>query len=603
MTGGLRPRESGRGTRSAGFLPADTLAGFLIAILAVVLIALFTYRSLVTRSITATRITQTLDAVQRLEELLSSVKDAETGERGFLLTGDERYLEPYTAGRAALGGAFTSLRSQLSTDAEQQQRVAALQQLADDWMALSAETVAMRRAGSTEAATDVARSDRAKAGMDRIRSLVAAMEDAERAVLAARQEEWQQAVIFSSRVTWGGSVVLLVLIAGAAVTASRQYRAREKEMWIRAGQTDLSDRLRGEQRLDSLGEKILAFLAEYLHALVGAIYIRDRAGTFRRFASHALSPANADDVVRPGDGLLGQAAKDNRPLRVRDVPDGYLGVASSLGHGKPLEIIIAPAGVDGAVHAVLELGFFHRVLPADLELLERISESLGIAIRSSKDRTRLEELLEETQRQAEELQTQQEELRVSNEELEEQTNVLKQSQARLENQQAELEQTNSQLEEQSQLLEAQKDELTELAGGDPREGRRARARQPVQERVPGQHEPRAADAAELVTDPREAARRQQDGQPHGGAGEVRGDDLLRRERPPHAHQRHPRSVEDRGWQNGSAPRASDHRRTPSMRSASRSRRQRRRRSCTSTSSSSRPRLNESRRTSSAWGRS
>ena len=165
-------------------------------------------------------------------------------------------------------------------------------------------------------------------------------------------------------------------------------------------------------------------------------------------------------MVRPGDGLLGQAAKDNRPLRVRDVPDGYLGVASSLGHGKPLEIIIAPASVDGAVHAVLELGFFHRVLPADLELLERISESLGIAIRSSKDRTRLEELLEETQRQAEELQTQQEELRVSNEELEEQTNVLKQSQARLENQQAELEQTNSQLEEQSQLLEAQKDELT-----------------------------------------------------------------------------------------------------------------------------------------------
>src|SRR6476620_11570810 len=174
MTAGLRSRESGRGTRSAGFLPADTLAG--------VLIALFTYRSLVTRSITATRITQTLDAVQRLEQLLSSVKDAETGERGFLLTGDERYLEPYTMGRAALGGAFTSLRSQLSTDAEQQQRVAALQQLADDWMALSAETVAMRRAGSTEAATDVARSDRAKAGMDRIRSLVAAMEDAERAV-------------------------------------------------------------------------------------------------------------------------------------------------------------------------------------------------------------------------------------------------------------------------------------------------------------------------------------------------------------------------------------------------------------------------------------
>ncbi len=51
-------------------------------------------------------------------------------------------------------------------------------------------------------------------------------------------------------------------------------------------------------------------------------------------------------------------------------------------------------------------------------LLERVSEALGVAVRASRDRTRLEDLLAETQRQAEELQTQQEELRVSNEELE-----------------------------------------------------------------------------------------------------------------------------------------------------------------------------------------
>ena len=165
-------------------------------------------------------------------------------------------------------------------------------------------------------------------------------------------------------------------------------------------------------------------------------------------------------MVRSGDGLLGQAAKDNRPLRVRDVPDGYLGVASSLGHGKPLELIIAPASVDGAVHAVLELGFFHRVLPADLELLERISESLGIAIRSSKDRTRLEELLEETQRQAEELQTQQEELRVSNEELEEQTNVLKSRRRGSRTSRRSSSRPTPSWRSRSQLLEAQKDELT-----------------------------------------------------------------------------------------------------------------------------------------------
>jgi CheY-like chemotaxis protein len=121
--------------------------------------------------------------------------------------------------------------------------------------------------------------------------------------------------------------------------------------------------------------------------------------------------------------------------------------------------LISPAAVDGTVHAVIELGFLRTVRPEDLELLERLSESLGVAVRASKDRTRLEELLEETQRQGEELQTQQEELRVTNEELEVQARSLKESQAQLEAQQAELEQTNAQLEEQAQLLEHQRDEL------------------------------------------------------------------------------------------------------------------------------------------------
>src|SRR5262249_54308751 len=148
-------------------------------------------------------------------------------------------------------------------------------------------------------------------------------------------------------------------------------------------------------------------------------------------------------------------------LHVEDLPEGYLPVVSSLGQGSPRQLLVAPATADGVVHGVLELGFFRRVDAADRELLERISDALGVAVRTSKDRTRLEELLEETQRQGEELQAQQEELRVSNEELEEQSRVLRESQARLEAQHEELENTNSQLEEQTQLLEHQKEDLAQ----------------------------------------------------------------------------------------------------------------------------------------------
>jgi CheY-like chemotaxis protein/signal transduction histidine kinase len=145
---------------------------------------------------------------------------------------------------------------------------------------------------------------------------------------------------------------------------------------------------------------------------------------------------------------------------VKPVPAGYLPVASGLGRGDPSELLIAPASVDDEVHAIVELGFLRAVQPADEELLVRVSESLGIAVRTLRDRMRLEALLEETQRQGEELQTQQEELRVTNEELEERSRALKEYQRTLEAQQTELEQTNSQLEEQTHLLERQKDDLS-----------------------------------------------------------------------------------------------------------------------------------------------
>jgi signal transduction histidine kinase len=216
--------------------------------------------------------------------------------------------------------------------------------------------------------------------------------------------------------------------------------------------------MQGDQPLDSLGQRILEFLAQFLNAQVGAIFIAD-GRQFRRVAGYAISAGADAAMLRPGDGLTGQAAKDNRALRVRDLPPDYLPIGSATGRSAPDELLIAPASSDGTVHAVMELGFFGAPGAAKQTFLERVSESIAVAVRASKDRSRLEELLQETQQQAEELQTREEELRVNNEELEEQGRTLRESRAQLESQQAELEQINAQLEEQTQILENQKDAL------------------------------------------------------------------------------------------------------------------------------------------------
>jgi CheY-like chemotaxis protein/CHASE3 domain sensor protein len=448
------------GPRAGAPLPPGPLLGFVVAVAAVAFISLLTFRSLQTRSIAAGRVTHTLQVMDQLQTTLSLAKDAETGQRGFLLTGEESYLEPFSTAEAQLPEEIHKAHDLVASDPVQAQRLLNLDQAVKDKMAELEQTIALRRKGDTAAALTVVRSDRGEVLMDRIRSFVTTMAAAERAALADREDEWQHAEFVSSAVTFGGSSVLLILIGGAAILTSRDYRARQTQVWLRTGQMAFGQRIQGEQRLERLGEHVLSFLGAFLGARVGALYIAAGAGVFRRFAGYAMASGAEGDVVRSGDGLLGQAAKENQAIRVQNVPEGYLPITSALGHGSPRELLISPATADGTVHAMVELGFLRNLHAEDLELLNRVSESLGVAIRASKDRSRLEELLEETQRQGEELQTQQEELRVSNEELEVQARSLKESQAQLESQQAELEQTNSQLEEQAQLLEHQRDELS-----------------------------------------------------------------------------------------------------------------------------------------------
>jgi CheY-like chemotaxis protein len=436
-----------------------TLVAFGIAVVAVVLIAWLSFSTLQATAGSAQNLTDTIEVMAQLQTVVSTLKDAETGQRGYLLTGRESYLEPFIAAKTALAAELGELSRLTEGSASQRRRLLALQAVTTDKMDELGQTVELRQNGKGEDALAIVLTDRGKNLMDRIRASVDEMEAAERQQIAQRTAEWQSAAHLSFAVTWGGSALLLFLIALAATFASRDFQTRQRESWLRSGQLALSQLMQGDQTLETLGNHILAFLSEFLGAHVGALFVAE-AGHFRRVGGFAL-PANPTiDVIRPGEGLAGQAARDNRPLRVRDVPAEYLPVGSALGTGKPSELLIAPASIDGVVHAVVELGFFGGADANKAEFLNRISEPVAIALRASRDRSRLEELLQETQQQAEELQTREEELRVNNEELEEQGRSLKESRVQLEAQQAELEEINAQLEEQAQVLEHQRDELS-----------------------------------------------------------------------------------------------------------------------------------------------
>jgi len=239
----------------------------------------------------------------------------------------------------------------------------------------------------------------------------------------------------------------------------RMTKENERQDWFKTGIAELNDRLRGELDLSTLGRNIITYLAEYLNAQIGAIYLAEKHDQFKLMGSYAYRKRkHLSNTFALGEGLVGQAALEKESIILTHVPEDYISVSSGLGESVPRNIMVFPLMHEGEVKGVVELGTLHEFSDVHLQFLKQTSENVAIAIQSTQSRRQVQELLQKTQQQAEELQTQQEELRQSNEELEEQTQALKESETRLQIQQEELRQTNEELEEQSQRLEDQKKE-------------------------------------------------------------------------------------------------------------------------------------------------
>ena len=433
------------------------LAAAILFFIASGAVAYFNFQTLKADSAMVVHTGNTLTA---LDDVLSAVKDAETGQRGYLLTSNEAYLGPYNAAAQEIETRLDALRRLTLDSPVQQDRLATLRQRVDAKFGELKRSIDLRQNEGPAAALAVVQTDRGKQDMDEIRADVSTMEHEELGLRDARLTEMAEA--YGRAIASGiiSSLLGLGLTGVVGFLILRTEANRRREDWLRNGRVGLSKAMLGDQPINQLGDNILGYLCRYLDAHAGAAFSRDRNGPYRRMSTYGV-PAEAKilDHFASGDGLLGQAAVEGRSILVRDVPDGYLAIGSAFGEGKPRRLVIAPAVVDGSTNAVLEFGFIHPLREDALSLLEQMSEGIGIAVRSANYRAELQNFLEETQRQSEELQAQGEELRVSNEELEEQGRALRESQSRLELQQAELEQTNSQLEGQAQQLEHQRDDL------------------------------------------------------------------------------------------------------------------------------------------------
>ena len=398
----------------------NLLAGFGVSLLLLIVTSIASYISINNLLSSVTEVQRTDKIIKTIENTLSILKDAETGQRGFLLTGKEKFLEPYN-------GAYDNAISQLETvkrltldNATQQKACDDLQQVIMQRLKLLQALIDLKKQGVV---VDLGELERGKFYMDEARRIVRSITEREEALLADRTGKLNQ---------FAGNTPLLIVVAGllsllitvvfgirinndfiqrqllqkeliekdkeiakrihiiqgiAEDISAGNYETRvtddgedglgalsvslnkmgdsllysfnllsDKE-WLQAGIAKLNTEMIGDTEIESLSAKIIDFIAGYTRSMVGVIYMLED-DRLRMTNSFAFTGNNTHREFKIGEGLSGQAALSAKTISIEDAPESNIIISYATGQAKPKNIIALPIFYEEKVTGVIRISGF-----------------------------------------------------------------------------------------------------------------------------------------------------------------------------------------------------------------------------------------------------
>ena len=453
----------------------------------------------------------------KLDNALFTLRDAESGQRGFLLTGDSSFLQDFNGALDHLHVIIDSVSEMTGDNPNQVRNISELRAVIDQPLLVLGQIIDQKRANNIYSLQDL---EKAREYSRQARDLLRRMEGEERRLMAERVEKvrkysgytpvliviaallsilitllfyWrvhndflERSALYSEPQQKDADISRRIEIISdiADKISEGHYRTRvsdeqkdnlgvlagslnkmaesleysfgllsDKE-WLQTGIARLNDGMVGETDMPVLVTRVIQFVAEYSRSMVGALYLLDPAhDTLSLKGQYALRSGGSRQLLRTGEGIVGQVALKGEKIQIGDIDPGDWVISFASGEVRPRSIIAIPFFHEKKVKGVIELGTLEGYTQRDLEFFTSIADNIGTAVHSIETRVKLQELLEETQAQTEELQSQHSELESLNLELEVQAEKLQVSEEELKVQQEELMQTNQELEERSRSLE------------------------------------------------------------------------------------------------------------------------------------------------------
>ena len=221
----------------------------LAAIAVVVLNAWWAFRSVDRLATNASLVAHSWQVVHQVERILASAVDAETGERGYLISGRDSFLEPYTIAQTELPGELNHLQSLVSDNPNQVERVKDLRNSVQRRMAVLERVIEMRQQRGPDFSTALLIGGSGRIEMAHVRALCDAMEAEEDRLLAIRTVDTQNntrraqiAVVVASTLDF-----LLILFAFSQFARERELRLMAEETGEQLRITQQETELRSEE--------------------------------------------------------------------------------------------------------------------------------------------------------------------------------------------------------------------------------------------------------------------------------------------------------------------------------------------------------------------
>jgi signal transduction histidine kinase/CheY-like chemotaxis protein/CHASE3 domain sensor protein len=440
-------------------LERKILTGFIACALILFGVAIFSFNNSKKYIESNAMVENTHQVIYQFEQILISTLNAESGVRGFVISGDNNFLDLYSDAQIK-GFEHLDKVKELTKDPNVKKDIEELdKELKMRFDHLNG--IIDQRKKDFEKAKESVVSGEGKQMQDRIRKIIDRAEGIEFTLLDERKQiSIDDASNFNTVFIILLLIIIMVLVIVYVIVSSnlRALRRAEAETaaknWLLTGSTNLNENLKGDQNIEDLASNTIRFLCTYLKANIGAVYQFDnKENALLLCGQYAFSsPDNTKVKFALNEGLIGQAAREQKQIFLTDLTDEQIRITSSVLNVKPKNLLITPFLFEGKTAGVIEIGRLTDFNETEKEFVAISMDSIGISVNSAIARKKIQELLEETQVQSEELQSQQEELKQINEELEEQTQNLKA-------QQEELQVANEELEEQTQSLEQKNKEV------------------------------------------------------------------------------------------------------------------------------------------------